>query len=258
MASKMNVEPSKLLETLKATAFKGASNEEMLALVVVSNEYGLSPLTKQIYAFPAKGGGIVPVVSIDGWISMVNRQPQLDGIEFDMSPDGEECTCHIHIKGRSKPVVVTEYKSECFRATEPWKTMPKRMLRHKALIQCARVAFGFSGIYDEDEATRISAANAIVVESEPSKPTFKPKIIEPARESEPVQEAESFTLEEGKPTSIEILRRNLADSSISEKSFITYVAKAFNSKARTIGELTEDQADEILGAFAEIAEELSK
>jgi hypothetical protein len=102
---------------------------------------------------------------------------------------------------------------------------------------------------------------------EVAKPTFKPKA-EPKTEAKPEQEPESkadtkpetdgFTLEEGKPTSIEILRRNLADSSISEKSFITYVAKAFNSKAKTIGELTEDQADEILGAFAEIAEELSK
>jgi len=30
------------------------------------------------------------------------------------------------------------------------------MLRHKALIQAVRVAFGFSGIYDEDEAQRIA------------------------------------------------------------------------------------------------------
>ena len=29
------------------------------------------------------------------------------------------------------------------------------MLRHKAMIQCARLAFGFVGIYDEDEAQRI-------------------------------------------------------------------------------------------------------
>ena len=29
------------------------------------------------------------------------------------------------------------------------------MLRHKALIQCARVAFGFSGVYDEDDARQI-------------------------------------------------------------------------------------------------------
>ena len=37
----------------------------------------------------------------------------------------------------------------------PWKTHPKRMLRHKAMIQCARLAFGFTGIYDQDEADRI-------------------------------------------------------------------------------------------------------
>jgi len=34
------------------------------------------------------------------------------------------------------------------------------MLRHKALIQCARIAFGFSGIYDEDEAARIVETSA--------------------------------------------------------------------------------------------------
>ena len=34
------------------------------------------------------------------------------------------------------------------------------MLRHKALIQCARIAFGFAGIYDEDEGQRIREAEA--------------------------------------------------------------------------------------------------
>ncbi|EKJ46221.1 phage recombination protein Bet, partial [Escherichia coli EC1869] len=37
----------------------------------------------------------------------------------------------------------------------PWQSHPKRMLRHKAMIQCARLAFGFAGIYDKDEAERI-------------------------------------------------------------------------------------------------------
>ena len=82
MASRLSVEPTKLLDTLKATVFKGASNEELLALVAVSNRYGLDPLTKQIYAFPSKGG-ITPVVSIDGWLHILNSQPQFDGIEFE-------------------------------------------------------------------------------------------------------------------------------------------------------------------------------
>jgi phage recombination protein Bet len=256
MANQLSVEPEKLLNTLKNTVFKGASNDELLALVVVSNTYQLNPLLKELYAFPAKGGGIVPVVSIDGWISMVNRQAGLDGIEFEMSPDGEECTCRIYIKDRSRPVTVTEYKSECFRGTEPWKTMPKRMLRHKALIQAARIAFGFSGICDEDEATRIKAANAFVVES---KPVFVPKEQAGAQEPAPAIEEPKATAEQPEPekSAIAILRQNLADSAIPEKAFIDHVRKTFNAKnLRTIGDMTEEQADEILGVFDEIVEEM--
>jgi phage recombination protein Bet len=155
MAGKYNVEPAKLLETLKNTVFRGASNDELLALVVVSNEYGLNPLTKEIYAFPAKGGGIVPVVSIDGWLRMMNDHPQFDGIDYEFEHDEQgkliSCTSVIHRKDRAHPTRVTEYLAECRRNTEPWK-MERRMLRHKATIQGARVAFGFSGITDEDDA----------------------------------------------------------------------------------------------------------
>lgn len=155
MAEKYHVEPEKLLNTLKNTVFKNATNDELLALVVVSNEYGLSPLLKEIYAFPAKGGGIVPVVSIDGWIRMMNDHPQFDGIDYEFHEDAKgqlvSCTAIIHRKDRSHPTRVTEYLAECRRNTDPWK-MERRMLRHKATIQGARVAFGFSGITDEDEA----------------------------------------------------------------------------------------------------------
>lgn len=155
MAGRLNVDPAKLHSTLKATVFKGASDDELLALVVVANEYRLNPLTKEIYAFPAKGGGIVPVVSVDGWVSMVNDHPQMDGMEFEHhhSDTGklEAITCRLFRKDRSRPIEVTEYLSECKRGTEPWK-MENRMLRHKALMQCARYAFGFSGVTDEDEA----------------------------------------------------------------------------------------------------------
>jgi phage recombination protein Bet len=167
MANRLNVEPQKLLQTLKDTVFKGANDSELLTLVVVANEYGLSPLLKEIYAFPAKGGGIVPVVSIDGWISMVNRQPQLDGLEFEWAGGElpESCTCTIYIKNRQHPVRITEFYKECVRSTEPWKQMPRRMLRHKALKEAARVAFGFSGVTDEDEARdMIKNADARVVE----------------------------------------------------------------------------------------------
>lgn len=146
---------SDLMETLKQTAFKGdVSDSQMTALLIVANQYGLNPWTKEIYAFPDKNNGITPIVGVDGWARILNENPQFDGIEFDV--DNEKCTCRIYRKDRSKPISVTEYMSECFRDMGPWRTHPKRMLRHKAMIQCARLAFGFTGIYDQDEADRIA------------------------------------------------------------------------------------------------------
>lgn len=146
-----------IFNTLKATAFKGnVSNEQFTALMIVANQYGLNPFTKEIYAFPDKNNGIVPVVGVDGWARIMNDHPQFDGLEYEQDDDG--CTCVIYRKDRNRPVKVTEYMAECRRDTAPWKSHPRRMLRHKATIQAARLAFGFVGIYDEDEAERIVSA----------------------------------------------------------------------------------------------------
>lgn len=147
-------ESDDLTSVLKATAFKGnVSDAQMSALLIVAQNYGLNPWTKEIYAFPDKNNGIVPVVGVDGWSRIINSHPQFDGMDFEQ--DNESCTCIIHRKDRSHPVKVTEYLSECKRPVAPWQSHPKRMLRHKALIQCARLAFGYVGIYDLDEAERI-------------------------------------------------------------------------------------------------------
>lgn len=164
MAARLSVEPSKLLDTLKATVFRGATNDELLALCVVANEYQLNPLLRELFAFPGKNGGIVPMVPIDGWTKIVNRQSSYDGVEFSFTEDEQSgkphsCTCTMYVKERSRAIIVTEYYAECFRKTDPWNQMPRRMLRHKAFIQAARLAFGFSGVLDEDEAKDIAATN---------------------------------------------------------------------------------------------------
>src|SRR3990167_702064 len=171
-AERYGLEPNKMMATLKATAFKGdVTNEQMAALLIVADQHGLNPWTKEIYAFPSRQG-IVPVVGVDGWARIVNSHPQFDGMDF--AQDDEKCTCTIHRKDRSHPVSVTEYAIECKRDTDPWRTHPKRMLRHKAMIQCARIAFAFAGIYDPDEAERVLAAeDAIdVTPARPPPPTL--------------------------------------------------------------------------------------
>lgn len=147
---------SGLIETLKSTAFKSntqVTDEQMTALLIVANQYGLNPFTREIFAFP-DNGGIVPVVGVDGWSRIMNTHPQFDGMDF--TSDGESCTCIIYRKDRTHPTSATEYMDECKRdISQAWKSHPRRMLRHKAMIQAARLAFGFTGIYDQDEAERI-------------------------------------------------------------------------------------------------------
>ncbi|NHB94543.1 phage recombination protein Bet [Photorhabdus cinerea] len=158
----MKVQEGELIETLKATAFRGnATEQQFVALLIVANQYNLNPWTKEIYAFPDKTAGIVPVVGVDGWARIINENKNFDGMEFEQ--DDESCTCKIYRKDRTHPTSVTEFMSECKRSTQPWQSHPKRMLRHKAMIQCARLAFGFAGIYDQDEAERITAGTATEV-----------------------------------------------------------------------------------------------
>lgn len=195
MAARFEIDPDKLTHALKQTAFrqrkpKGGgdivpvTDEQMLMLMVVAEQYHLNPFTKEIYAYPSEGG-ITAVVSIDGWIRIINEHPQFAWMTIDVAPPGTPfdeawATCVIKRKDRDKPTEITEYLVECKRDTDPWNNMPRRMLRHKAVIQCARVAFGFAGIHDPDEAERIFAA---AIDVTPRDAGGKPIGDEPRRKS---------------------------------------------------------------------------
>lgn len=157
MASRLSLSQPRLMEVLKATAFRGCKDDNQLAaLIIVANQYELNPLTKEIYAFPGRDGEIVPIVSIDGWLRIINTHPQFDGMDEEFAPDGSWCKVTIYRKDRSRPTVHTEFLEECRRNTEPWKQHTRRMLKWKAIIQGGRIAFGYSGIYDEDEGRDVA------------------------------------------------------------------------------------------------------
>lgn len=182
-----------LINILKATAFKGQNNTvpsdaQLMALLIVSDQYGLNPWMKEIYAYPDKNNGIVPVVGVDGWSRIINSHPQFDGVEFKYGPaiaakngktPHEWIDCIIYRKDRARPTVVREFFSEVVRDTYgPWQTHPNRMHRHKSIIQCGRVAFGYTGIYDQDEAERIlerDMGDADVIDPPSQAGDFMPK-----------------------------------------------------------------------------------
>jgi phage recombination protein Bet len=194
MANRFGMEPKIFADTLKATVVpRDVSNEQFAAFLLVAKEYGLNPLTKEVYAFPTRGGGIQPIVSVDGWANLINSHPAFDGMEFDdqLTEKGElvAITCRIYRKDRSRPTTATEYMAECRRNTDTWKQWPRRMLRHKAMIQAARYAFGFAGIIEPDEWERSPerpAADKIVAPPAPPAPPVK--VIAPPQKVEPVED----------------------------------------------------------------------
>lgn len=185
MSSDYGMEPAAFEATLRATVVPpNTSKEQFAAFLLVAKQYGLNPVTKEIYAFPTKGGGIQPIVGIDGWMNLINSHPSCDGIEFkDEFNEARELvsiTAIIHRKDRTHPTMVTEYMAECKRPTEPWTKWPARMLRHKAAIQCARYAFGFAGIIDPEEAER---SPEVITETIAPPPPPAAQIAAPAEEA---------------------------------------------------------------------------
>jgi hypothetical protein len=190
-AARFGVEPNKMMTTLKATAFRQRSdrqgnvrepsNEEMMSLLVIADQFRLNPFTRELFAYlDPKSGAIIPIVSVDGWIRIINEQPTLRSLSFNCSPETTQHkgkTVHewmeieIVRSDRDKPIIIREYFAEVVRTADfalPWDTHPNRLHRHKTLIQGARVAFGFGGIYDDDEGQRIIEGQSYTVSVEES------------------------------------------------------------------------------------------
>ena len=207
MATKYKLEPAKFFETIKATVMRPgkngrtATNEEIAAFLVVANKYNLDPFTNEIYAFPSKKGGIIPIVGIDGFVSQMNKNQDFNGMEIEYAEEEttmegakscpEWCEVKIYRKSLEKPIIVREYLDEVYVPAVakggyagPWQTHTKRMLRHKAIIQAARIGFGITGIYDQDEADRIIEAE--IVEPVTGKPVVKsPEALSAPKEEKP-------------------------------------------------------------------------
>jgi len=137
-------------------------------LLMMAERLKLDPLNNEIYAIetqadPSKKSHIVLVVGVDGWSKVINSHPQFDGMRFiESEPRDDELPlyfeCTIFRKDRKVATSVREYMYEVHTNQGAWLTHPRRMLRHKAMIQCARICFGLGGVYDPDEAQRITSS----------------------------------------------------------------------------------------------------
>ena len=122
------------------------TQESCLRLIA---EYRLNPRADEIDLVQFEEGRWQVFITVNGWAKLINAHPAFCGIEFSEASELEEGVpiwmgCTIYRTDRIKPIVIREYFTEMKTEHAAWQQMPRRMLRHRAMQQCARLAFGIT------------------------------------------------------------------------------------------------------------------
>lgn len=117
------------------------------AILRIAKRLKLNPLNGYIDWQLNSKGDYELFIPIDGWIALIHREPSFKGLTFYQSPETEQgvpiwMECTIYCSDLIQPITVREYFVELKTEHPMWQQMPRRMLRHKTLQQCARLAFG--------------------------------------------------------------------------------------------------------------------
>lgn len=129
--------------------YLGAPMYPQVQLLRLATKYQLDPLSDEISLLQGQDGNYLPFITIDGWSKLINNHPQYSGMSLRDSselinniPTWMECT--IYRNDRVLPIVIKEYFEEVKTDHPSWQQMPRRMLRHRVIQQCARLALGIS------------------------------------------------------------------------------------------------------------------
>lgn len=145
----------------------GAPLYPQVQLLRLANKYQLDPLSDEIALLQGQDLTYQPFITIDGWSKLINHHPQYAGMSLRDSteliegiPSWMECT--IYRNDRILPIVIKEYFEEVRTDHPSWQQMPRRMLRHKVIQQCARLAFNISSTDHsfKDRSTQVKVENS--------------------------------------------------------------------------------------------------
>lgn len=177
LAAFIGMEKLFMLDTLKAQCFRTRDKQgnvieitdaQVAAFVSIAVEMKVNPLLPgMLYAYPAKGGGIVPIMGPDGVFKKLSEREDIDGWDVKVFPEDvslppTHATATIYRKGSQHPITYTALKSEWFVGDNPnWSSRPRHMLQLRALKHAARqVIHGLP--YDEDDRHIMEVTERIV------------------------------------------------------------------------------------------------
>ncbi|MBU3630094.1 recombinase RecT [Polynucleobacter sp. AP-Melu-500A-A1] len=119
--------------------------QTLLTLLRIAREHALDPLKEEVALALYDDCHWQAYITVEGYSKILNRHPAFNGIAFTESEENREgipiwMECAIYRKDRVQPTVIREYFEEVKNDQTIWMKMPRRMLRHRVLQQCARLA----------------------------------------------------------------------------------------------------------------------
>lgn len=140
-----------MLQTIKDTVCKGASESQFRMFIEVCKATGLNPFLKEIYYAPQIG----VMASRDGYLRKANDHPQFDGMETRVERDEKnipiKAVCSVWRKDRNHPVICEAYFNEYKKASQVWQQYPSAMIAKVAEVLALKRSFAINGVVTEEE-----------------------------------------------------------------------------------------------------------
>jgi hypothetical protein len=127
-----------MINTLKDTVCKGATNAQFRMFAEVCKATGLSPWLREIWFVP----GVGVMAGRDGYLRVANESPQFDGMETRVERTR---------KDRSHPITCEAYYNEYKRSGGVWDKYPSAMISKVAEVLALKRSFSINGVVTEEE-----------------------------------------------------------------------------------------------------------
>jgi phage recombination protein Bet len=145
-------EDAKLLETIKQTVCKGATDAQFRMFIEVCKSTGLNPFLKEVYYVPEKG---IIMAARDGYLRVANEHPQFDGMETTVERDEKnvpiKAICRVWRKDRGHPTTCEAYYNEYKKSSPVWTQYPSAMISKVAEVLALKRSFSINGCVTEEE-----------------------------------------------------------------------------------------------------------
>lgn len=140
-----------MIDTLKQTVCRGATDAQFKLFVEVCKATGLNPFLKEIWFIPNVG----VMAGRDGYLRVANDHPMFDGMETKVERDENgipiKATCSVWRKDRGHPITCEAWYSEYKKSGNVWSTYPSAMISKVAEVLALKRSFSINGVVTEEE-----------------------------------------------------------------------------------------------------------